>query len=224
MTAETLHDALGLLPADLVTAADRVRCRPRKKRIRWTRLIPAAACLALILYGGLFVSRLRMGSAGSTAAADWAPEVAENAVMETAAAAAGNSREEDVLTGDSGDAKTEAGQTHTHAPAETPQTVEDPVDGWCGNMEATVYLEGVTYSLSGSDAVALTDILINLDYDPEAVCDCAAELTVDTETLTGISVNLTQSFARCERGQAALTTEQAETIRDILDWLEGGTP
>lgn len=224
MTAETLHDALGLLPADLVTAADRVRCRPRKKRIRWTRLIPAAACLALILYGGLFVSRLRMGSAGSTAAADWAPEVAENAAMETAAAAAGNSREEDVLTGDSGDAKTEAGQTHTHAPAETPQTVEEPVDGWCGNTEATVYLEGVTYSLSGSDAVALTDILINLDYDPEAVCDCAAELTVDAETLTGISVNLTQSFARCERGQAALTAEQAETIRDILDRLEGGTP
>jgi len=98
--------------------------------------------------------------------------------------------------------------------------VEDPVEGYCGNMMTTIYLNGAVYSFAGSDSVAVTDILINLDYDPDAVCRCMAEFTVDTETLTGIQISLDQSFARCERGQAALTEEQVKILQEITENLQ----
>ena len=45
MNGETLHDALTLLPADLITAADRCR-RTRKPISRWSQLAAMAACMA----------------------------------------------------------------------------------------------------------------------------------------------------------------------------------
>lgn len=111
---------------------------------------------------------------------------------------------------------------HVHAPAAEPETVEDPVSGYCGNTVTKVTLDGETYSFWGSDSVTLTDILINLAYDPDQICRCAAEFTVDTEFGTGYGVNLTESFARREAGQADLTAEQAETIRDIIARNCGG--
>lgn len=105
---------------------------------------------------------------------------------------------------------------HTHAPADAPQTVDEPVSGWCGNTSAAVSADGREYTLWGGDAIALTDILINLDYAPE-VCRCMTEYTAETELGASYGINLTESFARCEAGQAALTAEQTETIRDIID-------
>lgn len=56
MTPETLHDALGLLPGDLITAVDKLRSKAPKKQVHWMRYASIAACLALILYGaGLFL-------------------------------------------------------------------------------------------------------------------------------------------------------------------------
>lgn len=106
---------------------------------------------------------------------------------------------------------------HTHAPAAEPLTVEAPVSGYCGNTVTTVHLDGQGSSFWGSDSVTLTDILINLAYDPDQICRCMTEFTVDTEFGIDCGVNLTESFARCEAGQAALTAEQTETIRGILD-------
>lgn len=110
---------------------------------------------------------------------------------------------------------------HTHVPAERPQIVNDPVTGYCGNTVTKVTVDGEEHSFWGDDSVTLTDILINLVYDPE-VCRCAVEYTVDTEVGGGYGVNLTESFARCEAGQAALTAEQTETVRDILTRNCGG--
>ena len=106
---------------------------------------------------------------------------------------------------------------HTHAPAEEPLTVADPVSGYCGNTVTTVHLNGQDYSFWGSDSVTLTDILINLAYDPGQVCRCLPEFTADTEFGGGYGVNLTESYARCEAGQAALTAEQTDAIRGILE-------
>ena len=106
---------------------------------------------------------------------------------------------------------------HAHTPAAEPQTVEDPVSGYCGNTVTTVHLDGGEYSFWGSDSVALTDILINLAYDPDQICRCMTAFTVDTEFGNGYGVNLTEFYARCEAGQAALTVEQTEAIRGILD-------
>lgn len=104
-----------------------------------------------------------------------------------------------------------------HAPAAEPQTVEDPVTGYCGNTVTEVTLDGETYSFWGDDSVTLTDIVINLAYDPEAVCRCLPEFTVDTEFGDGYGVNLTGSYVRCEAGQASLTAEQTEIIRGIME-------
>lgn len=108
-------------------------------------------------------------------------------------------------------------QDHSHAPAAQPLTVEDPVSGYCGNTVTQVTVEGETYSFWGSDSVTLTDLLINLAYDPEALCRCLPQYTVDTEFGSGYGVSLSGSYARCADGQAALTEEQAEIIRGILD-------
>lgn len=104
-----------------------------------------------------------------------------------------------------------------HVPAAEPQTVEDPISGYCGNTVTTVTLDGEAWSFWGGDSVTLTDIVINLAYDPEAVCRCLPEFTVDTEFGDGYGVNLSESYVRCEAGQAPLTEGQAEEIRGILE-------
>jgi len=106
---------------------------------------------------------------------------------------------------------------HAHVPAEAPETVADPVSLYCGNTVTEVTLDSETYSFWGNDSVALTDILINLAYDPGRVCRCYWEFTVDTDFGDGYWVNLTENFARCEAGQADLTAEQVETIRGVLE-------
>ncbi len=69
MTVDTLHDALTLLPADLVAQTDARRCR-KGGHIHWQRWAAMAACLTLILGGGLLFSRsrlFRMGKASANA-------------------------------------------------------------------------------------------------------------------------------------------------------------
>lgn len=111
-------------------------------------------------------------------------------------------------------------QPHTHTSAEVEQTVDDPISGYCGNTQTTVYMDGKKYTFMYGYSVALTDILINLDYKPEKVCKCLPEYTVDTELGTGYGINLSDSYARCEKGQADLTQEQVDKIAEILDWLK----
>lgn len=106
---------------------------------------------------------------------------------------------------------------HRHNLAEQPQTVDDPVTGYCGNTMTTIILDGQENTFVGSDSVNLTDILINLKYDPMRVCRCAPEFTVKTEFGKPYGVNLSQGYARCEDGQADLTVDQIAQIQNILD-------
>ena len=106
---------------------------------------------------------------------------------------------------------------HRHTLAEQPQIVENPVTGYCGNTMTTIVLDGKEYTFMGSDSVNLTDILINLKYDPMHVCRCAPEFTVKTEFGEPYGVNLSQGYVRSEEGQADLTKEQIEKIQEILD-------
>lgn len=64
MNVEILHDALNLLPGDLVTAVDRLRSAPRKKPIRWPRFATIAACAALVLWGGAVMAIFLSGMGG----------------------------------------------------------------------------------------------------------------------------------------------------------------
>lgn len=139
------------------------------------------------------------------------------ALLLTACAAPEADQAEDIPEETSAVPEEDTSIQDTHAPAAEPQTVEDPVTGYCGNTVTEVTLDGETYSFWGDDSVTLTDIVINLAYDPEAVCKCLPEFTVDTEFGDGYGVNLTESYVRCQAGQAPLTAEQTETIRGIVE-------
>lgn len=229
MTVHDLHDALNLLPADLITAADKRRTAPTPVMIRWTRWASAAACILLAVSAALvFQTNIRPGMGGKSEAAQapgaMAPEMKEDGiVMEVPAEeAAPEAPAADTAGNSSMQAAAEPGMEeelcidHSHRFAEATEEDRNAV-GYCGNMMTTVYLNGAEHTFAGTDSVTITDILINLEYTPDAVCRCMAEFTVDTEMITGIQVNLTQGFARCEQGQAALTEAQAQTIREILD-------
>lgn len=70
MTAEKLHEAITLLPGDLITAVDRVRSHPRRAKAALNRWASLAACLAVLLLGGLALkTMLASGLAKSSMAA-----------------------------------------------------------------------------------------------------------------------------------------------------------
>ena len=110
--------------------------------------------------------------------------------------------------------------THLHMTALTPQTVADPVTGYCGNTWTTLYLDGKEYGFMYGHSVTLTDLLVNLDYDPGKVCRCMAQYRADTEFGTNYQINLEYGFVRCDLGQADLTQDQIQTIADIVNWAE----
>lgn len=104
-------------------------------------------------------------------------------------------------------------------PAAVPQTVEDPVTAYCGNIVTTVYLDGEQYSFMYEDSVAIADILINLDYDPDMLCNCLHEFEISIDGSEHYKINLTEFYVRYTEGQAKLTQTQADTIREIIEKL-----
>ena len=232
MTAQELHDALGLLPSDLITAADRVRTGSAPKVIRWQKWVSLAAVLALVAGTTLVFQRnigfdsLKGGSAAPESAMQQAPapvedEVAADEVIpeEPAAEAPKESANTTNSTAMGGD-ETGMEIDHSHRFAEPGDPGEDVPSGYCGNLTVTVTIAGESHFLTGADSLAMTEILRDLPYDPSQVCRCMTDITVDTETLKGIQLNLTEAFARCELGQAALTEEQAKILQDIIDSLQ----
>ena len=240
MTVHDLHDALNHLPSDLLTEADTVRTGPKARVIPWKRITAMAAVLVLVVGTTLVFGReiypylggAKMESAAQVpaAAAPMAPApvedevAADEAIPEEPAAEApkesASTTNSMAMGGEEKGMEEEPPIDHSHRFAEAEETVEDPVTGYCGNMTVVIDMAGERHTISGSDAVAVTDILINLDYDPDRVCRCMTDITVDTETLTGIRLNLTEAFARCDRGQADLTEEQVQLLQKILEKLE----
>ena len=78
MNPEKLHDALNQLPDDLIAAADALRQARKTKIILWKRLVPMAACFALVL-GALYIALPILSPKGSQAAA---PEAAPMEMMQ----------------------------------------------------------------------------------------------------------------------------------------------
>ena len=81
MTGEQFHDALTLLPEDLIARADEARSR-KPKIIRWRRYASLAACCALLVLCGVLYQNRQAKSASSEMAksyctADAASEMAE---------------------------------------------------------------------------------------------------------------------------------------------------
>lgn len=113
---------------------------------------------------------------------------------------------------------------HTHQVAVDEQTVSNPVSGYCGNTITTIYFDNnKSYEFWGGDSVTMTDILVNLDYDKNKLCKCLPEYTVDTEFGTGYGINITEGYARCDKGQADLTKEQIDQLNKIILWAKDKT-
>ena len=112
------------------------------------------------------------------------------------------------------------GDDHSHQAAATAQTVDEPFVGYCGNTQTTLHIGDKEYTFMYGNSVTLTDILLNLKYDPMRICRCRPEYTVDTEFGKGYGINLTAGYARCDKGQADLTQEQIDTIAEIIEWAE----
>lgn len=94
MTAEQFHDALSLLPMELVEEVDRRRQSPGKKPILWRRYVGAAACLILLLgcswlVNGMFHAGSKATESALQEAWDTGATVADEAAPEEEAPAAG---------------------------------------------------------------------------------------------------------------------------------------
>lgn len=86
-------------------------------------------------------------------------------------------------------------------------TVEDQANG--------------TYTVSGTDAETLIEILQNCKYDPMKVCKCLPPILVTLENGEKYGINLHDGYARSRStiptGQADLTKEQLQTVTAILE-------
>ena len=112
---------------------------------------------------------------------------------------------------------------HSHQLAQEDNVLPHEEVGYCGNTITKVRqnerLEEDPWEVSfwGSDSVALTDLLIHLDYSGE-ICRCLLEYYVDTEfSQEEYGLNLTSGYVRYGEGQVELTQEQVELLQGILE-------
>ncbi len=110
---------------------------------------------------------------------------------------------------------------HSHATVTRTQRVNDPVKGFCGNTFVKVRVNNKEYEFMGSDAVNLTEILINMNYDPDKLCKCRPSIEVETEVsgVYGLEIGQEEGYVRSDKGQADLTVKQLTAIRAIIDRL-----
>lgn len=110
---------------------------------------------------------------------------------------------------------------HSHSTATEEQTVDEPFVGYCGNTQTTIYFHnGESYTFMSGNSVVVTDMLLNLRYDKNKLCKCLPEYTIDTEFGLGYGVNLSEGYARCDKGQADLTEEQVAKLEEIILWAK----
>lgn len=142
MTAEKLHDAIGMLPADLIAEADKKR-QGKPRVILWKRYAAMAACFALVLSCAWFTSMVLSPKGATEAAMEYerAEAPAAAAPMEPAAEAPACEeviREEPRKNGTSGSgdpaedaAAPETGEIRSDTTAEDPSlavySVETPL-------------------------------------------------------------------------------------------------
>lgn len=103
------------------------------------------------------------------------------------------------------------------------QTEQKEPFGYCGNTQTTIYFEDMktgqtkSFTFMGGESVEMTDILLNLEYDKKKMCKCMAEYSVQTE-FGKYSINISDSYARFDGGQAELTSAQTQSLGKIIEW------
>jgi len=201
MTPDHIHDALTLLPSDLIEAVDRKRQSP-PKIFPYKQFAAMAACFVLVL-GCSSYALTHLGQAKNAATEAAAPEAP---MLEAAPS----------LTDDS-TPREEAAPKEEAAPEEN----RNDTNAAAGSSNhsgttATLHYGQHCYTLRGDSIRTLNDMLSNLSYNPEPCCDSREEATICFGT-GSYAINLTEFFVRHDGGQAALTKEQAAQIRQIIE-------
>ena len=187
MTAEQLHDALGLLPFDLIEEADNLRRSPKKKPFslgRWTAL---AAAFVLVAGCGLFALRtglLPLAGGGRTESAMNKAVMQECEPEAPAAAAPGILTDEEPAQEEVEYSRNEAAEPTHGAP---------PVD-----MESAVYLR--------SDIPAVMVELLKNPEDAEKFCTDYDEAWFREQDLLLIALPGVGSVSDISVGQGGSST------------------
>ena len=87
--------------------------------------------------------------------------------------------------------------------------------GVSGVQNGAFVFEGKPHRISGEDAGVILDILEDLDYSPSRVCRCLPQFKFESSA-GSYGLHLSEGYARCSKGQAALTEDQIRQIRKIL--------
>ena len=201
MNPELIHDALTLLPPDLIGQTDLLRNRPRHRRNRWLPLISAAACLVLVV-GSVMLMQSRMQKSAPTGAVPEAPAMMQAAPMAPETAV------------DEAPAMEEAAE----APAAdaSRNSTNSTASGTALAAPVTIRMAGASYTLGSEDSARLNALLTALDYGQQPESDIPSGITAQSDAIGHITLNLKDGYARSDSGQAALTEEQIELIWEMI--------
>lgn len=221
MTTQQLHDAITLLPDDLILEAD--RRRNARRTIPFKRYGAMAAMFVLVLGCAALVRNLGIGKDTMKMAAAEAPAALyrEDSLMEALEAAPAEPASDRITMDEAMEPVREAPAAQT-APTERNQNT---ASGTAEVMACTVtsLADGSVHILPESNTAVLQSFLEQLQFDPFQVCNCIAEYRLETDPETFYEINLTEGFVRTAQGQALLSELQTEELRGIL-LLEEVTP
>ena len=156
MNAEQLHDALNFLPDDLITAADRLRTKKTRKSALWLRLLPLAACFAVVV-AALYMVLPTLAMKSTSAESQWAPQDNYSPQVEMAGAAPEPQAAADTTAeaAPREDAAEEESETEGAASAMGTLLTEPPkLVLRAGEQKATVGYSSATWDCEGQSFIA----------------------------------------------------------------------
>ena len=170
MTGEQFHDALTLLPTDLIAQTDEIRCR-KPKILPWKRYAATAACFALLLWGAAWYHNAQRATMTETMSAA-APALEEDAAAVDAAprteAAAGSPESNAMADSDIQFACVEtpvnrnSTACYAHGPSVTVLTSADELEAYCTKWSRGYQLDALTAACQSYDErwFASNDLLL----------------------------------------------------------------
>lgn len=78
-----------------------------------------------------------------------------------------------------------------------------------------VFANGEEWCVTSAEANAVANLLLTLDYSAHLVCKCLPQYRIETDN-GSYGVHLDEGYARCEAGQAKLTSEQIVLLRTVI--------
>lgn len=81
-----------------------------------------------------------------------------------------------------------------------------------------LYIAGEVVSLTAKQAKTVSEILTNLHYDQNQLCNCQPEYNLTLPNGITYGIHLEEGYVRCDEGQSKLNDQQAQALTAIIDW------